>query len=133
MQLLLTELAEGRWDRVCCQRELRSPYLLAELRRREAIGPWGRLEGIRGRLYPPAQVKRFPLPTAAPSMALSALWNQDTPSPDFPVNRPVPGKQEALEQGSAPTLIQGPQSKDTGAGGMGRRSQNGRKSAACVL
>lgn len=50
-------------------RELGSPYLLAELRRREAIGPWGCLEGIRGRLYPPAQVKRFPLPTAAPGMA----------------------------------------------------------------
>ena len=66
-------------------------------------------------------------------MALSSLRHQDTQGPDSPVNRPVPCKQEALEQGSAPALIRGPRSKDTGASGMGRRSQSGWKSAACVL
>ena len=88
------------------------------MRRREAIGPWGRLEGIRGRLDPPAQVKGFPLPAAAQSLALSGLWHQETRRPDSS-EQTVPGKHEALEQGSAPTLIRGPQSKDTGGAGWG--------------
>lgn len=45
VQLGFTKFEEGRWDRICCQREWKSPYLLLGLRRREGTGPRGCLGG----------------------------------------------------------------------------------------
>eukprot|EP00069_Balaena_mysticetus_P004495 bmy_04583T0 len=74
--------------------------------------------GDRGGLYPPAQAKHFPLPTSAPSVALSIQGHQETQSSDSPVSKPAPGKQEALEQGSARHQCPGAPEQGHRAGGM---------------
>lgn len=100
----------------------------AELRRREAIGPWGRLEGIRGRLDPPAQVKRFPLPAAAPSVGLSGLWHQETRSPDSPVNRQSQASRRPWSRAQLQLSSGGPRARTqegAGWGGGARVEGNG--------
>lgn len=76
--------------------------------------------GYRGRLSPPAQAKHFPLSSSAPSVALSIQGHQETQSPDSPVSKPAPGKQEALEQGSVPTPV------SWGSGARTQRGQDGK-------
>lgn len=125
MQLGFTKFEEGRWDRICCQREWKSPYLL--LLEGERVLVPGDAWGDGGRLSPPARAKHFPLSSSAPGVALSIQGHQETQSPDSPVSKPAPGRQEALEQGSAPTPVSWGSGARTQRGGMVRQSKSGRK------